>query len=142
MKTLALVNGDLAVGQGGYQTLTGTARIRQDLALALAEPYGHDSYHPEWGSVLSSYIGEPLTGELELLVRSEVVRVLQQYVAAQAADIAADALSGSRSRYSFGDVVDQITSITTAVTYDTCQVSVVLKTRSGSSVTILRTVNI
>lgn len=142
MKTLALVNGDLALGDGGYQTLTGTARIRQDLALALAEPYGHDSYHPEWGSVLGSYVGEPLTGELELLVRSEVVRVLQQYVAAQAADIAADSLSGSRSRYSYGDVVDQVTSISTTVSFDTCQVKVVLQTRSGSSVTILRTVSI
>lgn len=141
MKSLALVNGDLALGNGGYKMLTGTARIRQDLALALAEDYGHDQYHSEWGSVLNSYIGQPLTGELELLVRSEVVRVLQQYVASQAADIAADSLSGSRSRYTYGDVVSEITSVSTQITLDTVKVLVALKTRSGGTVQIIRTVS-
>ncbi|MEV7675133.1 hypothetical protein [Streptomyces sp. NPDC088752] len=142
MKTLALANGDLALGEGGYRFLTGAARIRQDLALALAEPYGHDPYHPEYGSVLSSYIGEPLTEELEMLVRSEVVRVLQQYVASQQASIAADSLAGKRSRYSFQDVVRAVTSISTQVQYDVLKVSVSLTTESGETVRILRTVDV
>ncbi|MFE6000313.1 hypothetical protein ACFQ6C_26190 [Streptomyces sp. NPDC056454] len=142
MKTLALVGGDLALAEGGYRLLTGAPRIRQDLALALAEPYGHDSYHPEYGSVLSQYVGEPLTAELELLVRSEVVRVLQQYVAAQQASIAADALSGSRSRYSHQDVVKRIQSITTDVAYDVVRVTVSLTTESGAAIKILRTVSL
>lgn len=142
MKTLALVGGDLALGEGGYRTLTGPARIRQDLALAMAEPYGHDRFHPEYGSVLSSYIGQPLDAELELLVRSEVVRVLHQYIGAQQADIAADALSGSRSRFSYADVVDEISSVTTDVSYDTLKVTVVLRTRTGQTVRILRTVDL
>lgn len=142
MKTLALVGGDLALGEGGYRTLTGAARLRQDLALALAEPYGSDSYHPEYGSVLSSYIGEPLTPELEMLVRSEVVRVLQQYVDGQQAQIAADALSGSRSRFSHQDVVRQIQSITTDIAYDVLKVTVALKTESGATIRILRTVDL
>lgn len=142
MKTLALVGGDLAPGDGGYRFLTGAPRIRQDLALALAEPFGNDTYHPEYGSVLSSYIGEPLTDELQLLVRSEVVRVLQQYVAAQQANIAADSLSGSRSRYSFQDVVKSVTSITTDIKYDVLKVAVSLTTESGATVKILRTVDV
>lgn len=142
MKTLALAGGDLVVGVSGYQTLTGSPRIRQDLALAMGEGYGHDSYHPEYGSVLSSYIGEPLTPELELLVRSEVVRVLQQYVAGQQTDIASDALSGSRSRYSYQDVVDQVVSVTTEVTYDTLKVFVSLLTRAGETVNVSRTVSL
>ncbi|THA72426.1 hypothetical protein E6R60_26185 [Streptomyces sp. A0642] len=142
MKTLALVGGDLALAEGGYRLLTGAPRIRQDLALALAEPYGHDSYHPEYGSVLSSYIGEPLTAELELLVRSEVVRVMQQYVGAQQASIAADALSGSRSRYSHQDVVKQIQSITTDIAYDVLKVTVAVRTESGATIKILRTVDL
>lgn len=142
MKSLALSGGDLAIRDGGLRTLTGPARIRQDLALALAEPYGHDPYHPEYGSVLSSYIGQPLDAELELLVRSEVIRVLQQYVASQQADIAADALSGSRSRYSHQDVVEEVTSVDTEVSYDTLRVAVGLKTRSGATIKILRTVDL
>jgi hypothetical protein len=141
MKTLALVGGDLALGDGGYRTLTGAARIRQDLALALAEPYGQDTYHPEFGSVLAAHIGEPLTPELELLVRSEVVRVVQQYVDSQQAQIAADALSGSRSRFSFQDVVQSVQSISTDIQYDTIKVSIALKTQSGGTVRVLRTVS-
>lgn len=141
MKTLALVGGDLALGNGGYRTLTGAARIRQDLALALAEPYGHDTYHPEFGSVLASHIGEPLTDELQLLVRAEVVRVVQQYVDGQQAQIAADSLSGSRSRFSFQDVVRSVQSINTEIQYDTIKVTVALKTQSGGVVRVLRTVS-
>lgn len=140
MKTLALVGGDLAPGDGGYIILTGSARIRQDLALALGEAYGHDTFHPEYGSVLASYIGEPLTAELELLVRSEVVRVLQQYVAGQQADIASDSLSTSRSRYSTQDVVDSVTAVTTQVSFDTVKVLVSLVTRAGQTVNVARTV--
>lgn len=141
MKTLALVGGDLALGEGGYRTLTGAARIRQDLGLALAEPYGNDPYHPEYGSVLYAHIGDPLTPELELLVRSEVVRVLQQYVDSQQAQIAADALSGSRSRFSHQDVIKAVSSINTDVQYDTIKVTIALKTQSGATVRVLRTVS-
>ncbi|MET7363283.1 hypothetical protein ABZS76_33265 [Streptomyces sp. NPDC005562] len=142
MKTLALVGGDLALGDGGYRTLTGAARIRQDLALALAESYGHDPYHPAYGSVLEAYIGEPLTAELELLVRSEVVRVVQEYVAAQQASIAADALSGSRSRFSHQDVVKQVQSITTDIAYDVLKVRIAIRTEAGETVRIARTVDL
>lgn len=142
MKTLALVGGDLALGEGGYRMLTGPARIRQDLALALAEPYGHDQFHPEYGSVLPNYIGEPLTAELQLLVRSEVVRVLQQYIGAQQAGVAADALSGARSRYSYQDIVQQVTSVDTKVLHDTLKVTIALRTQSGTTVKILRTVDL
>jgi hypothetical protein len=141
MKTLALIGGDLALGDGGYRTLTGAARIRQDLALALVEPYGQDTYHPEFGSVLAAHIGEPLTPELELLVRSEVVRVVQQYVDSQQAQIAADALAGSRSRFSFQDVVQSVQSISTDIQYDTIKVTIALKTQSGGIVRVLRTVS-
>ncbi|MEU6362270.1 hypothetical protein [Streptomyces albidoflavus] len=91
--------------------------------------------------MLESYIGEPLTAELEMLVRSEVVRVVQQYVAGQQASIAADALSGSRSRYSHQDVVKSIQSIDTEIRYDVLKVTVALRTESGAMVKILRTVD-
>lgn len=141
MKQLALVGGDLALDNGGYRMVTGAARIRQDLSLALAEPYGGDTYHPEFGSVLAAHIGEPLTPELELLVRAEVVRVVQQYVDGQQAQIAADALSGSRSRFSFQDVVQSVQSISTDIQYDTIKVTIALKTQSGGTVRVLRTVS-
>lgn len=142
MKGLALSGGDLVVSQGDFGTISGPARIRQDLALAMIEPYGNDSYHPTWGSVLSSYVGTPLDAEMELLVRSEVVRILQQYVDSQAAEIARDSLSGSRSRFDYSDVVGQVVSIATVPGFDTVKVLVELRTQAGSSVKISRTVNL
>jgi hypothetical protein len=123
-------------------TISGPARIRQDLALALIEPYGHDSFHPTWGSILPGYVGMPLDAEMELLVRAEVVRIVQQYVDGQAAEIAQDSLSGSRSRFDYSDVVGQVVSIDTQVGFDTVKVLVELLTRAGSTVKISRTVGL
>lgn len=142
MKGLALSNGDLVVAEGDVMTISGPARIRQDLALALIEPYGHDKYHPTWGSVLSAYVGQPLDAEMEMLVRAEVVRIIQQYVDGQAAEIARDALSGSRSRFDYSDVVGQVVSIDTRPGFDTIKVLVELLTRAGSTIRIARTVSL
>jgi phage baseplate assembly protein W len=52
--------------------------------LALAEPYGDDRFHPQWGSVLPNYVGTPIGADTEMLVRSEVARVIQAYIGVQA----------------------------------------------------------
>lgn len=142
MKGLALSGGDLVVSKGDLATISGPPRIRQDLALAMIEPYGNDSFNPTWGSVLPSYVGMPLDAEMELLVRAEVVRIVQQYIDGQAAEIALDALSGSRSRFDYSDVVGQVVSIDTTPSFDTIKVSIELRTQAGSTVKILRTVNL
>jgi phage baseplate assembly protein W len=142
MKTLALRGGDLVVGPAGHQTITGTPKIRQDLALALGEPYGNDRFHPTWGSVLPNYVGTPLTPDLEMMVRAEVARVIAQYIAIQQDEVVADSLGGVRSRYTTDDVISQVTAITATVNADTIRVAVSLTTRSQQQVTLTRTVSI
>lgn len=141
MKTLALQSGDLVVsGRDGHKTITGTAKVRQDLALALGEPYGDDRFHPQWGTVLSSYVGTPISAETELLIRSEVARGVQSYIAVQRNEIINDSLQGNRSRYSTADVVAEVTSIDVQIAWDQARVALTLRTASSTTVSITRSI--
>lgn len=140
MKTLGLVSGDLAIGPQGHKTITGSSKIRQDLALALGEPYGHDRFHPTWGSVLPDYVGRPIGNDTELLVRSEAARVVQVYIDIQRTEITEDVLIGRRSRYTTADVVARLDDIETQVRFDAIRVILSLVTQSQETLTVSRTV--
>jgi phage baseplate assembly protein W len=135
-----LQGGDLVVGTQGHKTITGSARIRQDLALALGEPYGNDRFHPEWGSVLPHYVGRPIGPDTEMLVRSECARVVRTYIDIQRSEIVNDALAARRSRYTTSDVVSRLDKIDTSILYDTIRVKLSLVTQSQESLTVARTV--
>lgn len=140
MKTLMLQNGDLAIGPRGHRTVTGSHKIRQDLALALGEEYGNDRFHPTWGSVLPNYTGRPITADTELLVRSEAARVVQVYIDTQRAEIVEDSLGGKRSRFTTADVVARLTDIDTMIAFDSIRVKLKLVTQSAELLTVARTV--
>lgn len=130
----------MVAGRSGHKTITGLQKIRQDLALALAEPYGDDRFHPQWGSVLPSYVGTPISTDTEMLVRSEVARVIQAYIGVQANQLTDDSLNRRRSRYSTADVVAEVTNIETAVAWDTLRVKVTLRTVSSQTVSVIRSI--
>jgi hypothetical protein len=105
MKTLALVNGDLAIGtNGAYLLYSGASRIKQDLTLALTEEYGTDRFHPTYGSIVQGYLGQVLSAELMQLVRAEVNRVLQNYLIIQQNEVLRDSLVDVANRYDTSDV--------------------------------------
>lgn len=139
MKTLALSGGDLVVGPTGHATISGTAKIRQELALHLGETFASDRFHPEMGSVLIDYVGELIDDETEMLVRAEVGRVVQQYIAIQQREVLRDNLAARASRFDSSDVVVGIRDVTARVDYDSIRVSVSLLTQSGETVQVNRT---
>ena len=140
MKTLALVGGDLVVGATGHKTISGTPKIRQEMALALGEEYGSDRFHPDMGSILIEFIGQPIDVETEMLIRAEVGRVIQQYIAIQQREVLRDHLSQRMSRFDASDVVTGITDIQANVNFDTVRVTASLLTQSGAQVKVSRTV--
>jgi phage baseplate assembly protein W len=140
MKTLALSGGDLVVGPGGLQLITGPAKIRQDLSLALIEEYGTDPYHPEWGSVLPRYVGLPVDDDTRMLVQAEVNRVVQQYMAQQQAQIGASATNNQATTMTTSDVVRSLDGVDVTVSFDMVRVVISLTTLSGQTLTISRTV--
>lgn len=141
MKTLALSGGDLVVGAGGLQLLDGSAKIRQDIALALGESYGDDPYHPGWGSVLQQYLGEPITTDTPMLVQAEVNRVLQQYIANQQQKLAAASLNNQQHTISTSEIIRTVNSVDVSVLYDSVSVLIDLTTMAGQTMKISRTVS-
>lgn len=140
MKTLAVSDGDLMAGQSGHVTISGAAKIRQDLAMALGERLGNDRFHPNWGSTLIDFIGRPIDFETEFTIRSEVSRVLAQYLAIQDQEVYGDYLNGARSRYATADVVREVNSIEAQVDFDAVRISIALTTLAGQEVRLNRTV--
>lgn len=140
MKTLALINGDLMLAQGGYQLYTGPQRIRQDLTLALQEEYGMDRFHPRWGSILMHYIGNVLTNDIQSLVKAEVNRVVQNYIAVQQAEVLRDTQVDVANRFNTSDVVRRILSIVASANIDTINISLALETLSRETVVVKKQV--
>jgi phage baseplate assembly protein W len=141
VKTLALVNGDLAIGtNGAYLLYSGVSRIKQDLTLALTEEYGTDRFHPTYGSIVQSYLGQILSAELMQLVRAEVNRVLQNYLIIQQNEVLRDSLVDVANRYDTSDVVQAVDAVQARAVLDTIYLSATLTTLSRETVTISRQV--
>lgn len=140
MKTLQIESGDLVIGPGGAQLLTGQARVIQDLSIASLEPFGCDRFHPNWGSVLTNYIGMPITDELRLLVQSEVTRLVSNYMVEQNTEIQADADAGRRSRFQSSEILVNLTGVEVRATEDKVQVRAILQTLSGEQMALQSTV--
>lgn len=141
MQTLALVHGDLSIdSSGNYATFSGADRIRQDLTLALTEAYGANSFHPKWGSILESYVGNPITQNLQQLVQAEVNRVVQNYIVLQQAQVLRNTTYDIAGVFDTSDVVQSVGPITVRTALDTIYVTATLTTVARQTITITRQV--
>ncbi len=135
------MNGDLVAGQNGHVTISGTPKIKQDLSLALGEHWGTDRFHSDrWGSVVIDYIGLPIDDDLRFNVEQEVSRVLQQYIAIQAAEIYEDYVAGRRSRFATADVIRAVQSVQVQVRYTSIIIRLVLVNQANEAVYLQRSV--
>lgn len=142
MKTLALRDGDLVVGPGGYALLSGPSMVAQDLRCALLEPLGNDRFHPGFGSQAEDFIGLTDSLDAQFEVQQEVARVVQNYVAVQRDRIERDALRGVKSRYKTNEVVAEVEGIQVRQVGDTLYVKIRLRTISNESVDLITAVNL
>lgn len=134
MKTLAVRDGDLVVGPKGHTILEGEAKTRQDLGLALREPWGVDRFHPDHGSLLYRYVGEPVGIETEALIRAEIFRVVKNLIANQEAILTADNAKGAKPRFTTNEVISGVEGVDVAAQYDRYYVRVRLRTLAGSQI--------
>ena len=139
MQGLAVVNGDIVVGQSGYQMVSGQAKVLQDLTLATQEPYGSDQYHPGWGSYLDGYIGQdPKT--VESLAQTEVMRLVSNYMTVQQYQQSQAMANGQSSPFNNEDYVTGITSLSASQDLTSITVQAGVQTASGSTVGLSTTV--
>lgn len=83
-QSFQLQNGDLVVTSGrAFQVIRNRDKLVQDLRLWILEQFGQDPSTPEYGSLLDSYIGSPISQGAINQIQAEILRVLQQYQAMQ-----------------------------------------------------------
>lgn len=140
MKTLQLVNGDLQIGPGGYVMIEGSDKVIQDLGVMVREAMGVDRFHPRWGSILDDFIGLPIGPETHMRVRSEIYRVIQNYIVMQTRAIEMDMNAGRKPRYRPEEIVVDVADVKIQQFYDRLNVKVTIQTSDGETHTILRTV--
>jgi hypothetical protein len=136
MKTFLIQNGDLVLGPGGFTTVTGAAKVKQDLAVAVKEPLGTDRFHPRWGSLLGNFVGtvgDPFTRQQ---VVSEITRIIRNYVAVHGDQLRADITGGRRSRYSTHELVADIDGVDVRQEFDRLYVRVNIRTVGGDQVVL------
>jgi hypothetical protein len=136
MRAFKITNGDLVIGRSGYGETTGQAKIVQDLTIAVLTPYGFDRFHPGYGSVLESKIGQPETTLTISNIQAEVQRVISNYIVSQQAVLQAYQARGYRSPYSNSDLVAGVQAINVTTQTDTAVINAEIRTLAGQTASV------
>jgi len=140
VKSLAISNGDLVIGASGHATVSGSAKVKTDLRLALLESYGIDRFHPGWGSVLKDFVGETAVRSIANEVQTEITRVVNAYAEVRW-DLWRKVRSGRlQASFSTGEVIEDVPSVQVVQSYDTFLIRVSLRTLSGEQLTLVQSV--
>ncbi len=140
MEALQVEDGDLVLGKGVFATVTGPAKVSQDIEFAVLTPYGSDRFHPRYGSVFSSYIGNPEPGITQALIQGELTRVISNYQRVQLWKVQQAANSGLSSPYGQNELVASIGPTSVVQQLDSYQVTASVNTTSGEAVNVSTTV--
>lgn len=140
MDTLKIVNGDLAVlGDGNTVRLTGAERIKQELTMWILEPLNTDVMYPGFGSRMGDFVGSPATEESLSMIRTEVIRIVDNYIAYQKRQLDICRESNAQdflSAWSASDVIEKVEGVRVVAVADTCKIDVQLVTVGGSTINI------
>ena len=140
MYSLKIVDGDLAMwGDGTIAQISGAERIRQELSCWLLEPLGTDVMYSNFGSTLNDSIGSPITSDNLLEVKTEVTRVVNNYIEYQkkqyeaARNRSTDAVLNA---WSEDDMIARVDYIRVDAVADTVAVVVKLTTAAGLGISV------
>jgi hypothetical protein len=117
--SLALQNGDLNLSGTSLGTVVNAAKLQQDLVCTLLTPLGFEELHPEFGSILEENLINPETtiigtgdfNHAAAIVRSELLRICQNYQAQQIARNEDDAIKFGKPTLTSGEVLLRVINI-------------------------------
>ena len=136
MITLEVENGDLVLANGSFATVTGPSKVSQDIEIATLTPYGSDRFHPRYGSVFASYIGTASNPSTATFIRTEMLRIIKNYMAVQLSKVRSAAQQGQASPFAQGELVASIGDINVQQQLDRFQVTASVNTASGQQVNV------
>jgi phage baseplate assembly protein W len=125
--SLAIEDGDLQLKGSAIGIVYGVDKLNQDISVWLRERFQSDRFHLKYGSILDSYIGSVITDSTSAEVRSEIMRVLQNYQEAQAQIIRKEP-----SRLSADEILLSVDDIQVRVEYDSVLVNIRFSTAKGT----------
>ena len=133
-QSFQLQNGDLVVTSGrAFQVVKNKDKLLQDLKLWILEQFGTDPNTPEYGSLLDSYIGMPMSQGAINQVQAEILRVLQQYQAMQLDNMQNDTiLYAGSTTLDPSEVITSIDGLTVQAVDTILLVSVIISTLDES----------
>lgn len=142
MKTPRLVNGDFQIGPGGFVMIDGSQKVVQDLGVMVREPFGGDRFHARWGTILDDLIGRAIGAESSTYIRSEIQRLVQNYIMVQSQQIERDIAAGRKPRYRPEEIVTGVGGMSVQQAYDRINVKVSVTTQDGNNFDIVRSVSV
>lgn len=124
--SLQLKNGDLGLSGTSLGTVIDAAKLQQDLSCAILTPLGFETLHPEFGSILEENLINPETqiigtGQWKraaALVRSELLRICQNYQQQQIARNERDGIRFGKPTLTPGEILLRVVSIDFAQSED------------------------
>ena len=146
--SLALRNGDLYIGPGRrFETVSGRAKLLQDLKLHILERIGIDPSTPTIGSRLDggtvngsyieSFIGRIMDEEALNEIRSEVIGILQRYQNLQYEKVRSETLRyQGKNTLTAEEIIETIDKVEVTGIGNIAIVQIRLTTLSGSPIKI------
>lgn len=142
MKTFEIKQGDLAIGPGGFATVSGASKVKQDLAQAVREPLSCDRFHPRWGTVLANFVGSMGDDLTQGMIVSEITRIVRNYIASQGEQVRSDLVAGRKPRYGTDELVVDLGDIDLRTETDRLYVRVKVQTAANQTVTLTSVVTL
>lgn len=138
-----IANGDLQIGGAGLNTVTGQAKLIQDLSCDFLQPMGSDTMHPDYGSTIDggidtdgtyvqSVIGQLNDQATASLVGAEVQRVVESYQQSQITRNSADVTTYGKSTLTADEALLALSGVTVQQSQDQALVTATIQTGSGS----------
>lgn len=142
--SLALRNGDLALGGTQLAVVRGTAKLIQDLRCAILEPMGTDDLHPGFGSLIDggrrpdgTTVASPLGGSnwsaIAMQIEGELRRILDEHRARQLVRARADQFTYGKPTLDPGELLLSVRDVTMFSVQDTLVCQVALEVGDGST---------
>lgn len=145
-KSLALINGDLAITGRSFSIVSGRDKLAQDLTLWVLEKVGTDPATPTYGNTLDggvvngvqipSMVGQMLTQESMTTIQGIVQNLLQQYQQGQLVKMKAEIAQYGNSTLSNDEVIYSIDGIQVANLGDIVIIQANLTTLAKANLTV------
>lgn len=126
--SLKITNGDLDNSTSTMGTISGIDKLTQDLSLWIRERYGIDRFHPDYGSIAESYIGNEINDLNIHELEAEVYRILNIYQQIQLISVQANP-----GKFTLDELLNTVESVDATPSYDRIYIVVKFTTASGLS---------